>query len=138
MHLRWRWVLGAFTVGVVAATIVVIGVRGGALKQDRRAATNARITTNATEIARVDALVDANRDRTRDIAALTRANTALVLRLCRVQNDASRSTNAIIAYFEVISKQVDPGPATDRFWAGVPRPVVKRCTPPGRALPSAP
>lgn len=130
LHVRWRSALAAFVVGALIAAIVGIAWHGVDVRDKRRAVNNARLESNADQIARVDALAQANRDRVQQIVALTRENTRLVLRVCEVQNNGARSTNAIIAYFESISKQIRPGPETDAFWKAVPRPAVKRCTPP--------
>lgn len=128
-HVRWRAALAAFVVGALIASIVAIAWHGVDVRNQRRAVNNAKLESNAHQIARVDALAQENRDRVQQIIALTRANAVLVLRVCQVQNNGARSTNAIIAYFESISKQIRPGPETDAFWRAVPRPAVQRCTP---------
>lgn len=115
-----RWVIAArFAAAFLIIVMIVTPLLLALHTVDVR---NARRRDNQTKIEALAAVAEAN---ARVSVALAKANR----HVCQVQNTDAHRLNMVIDYFELISKQANPGPATDHFWAGVPRPVVRRCSP---------
>lgn len=118
--MSWRrrgFYVGAVVVVVaLVITPLLLGFRIVDDRHDRRVANAAVLRANATKIR-------ATQDALAAVATLT-------LKVCQVQNTDAHRLNTLIDYFETVSKKVQPGAETDAFWARVPRPVVRRCTPP--------
>lgn len=107
---------------VVAAAVVVFVLFAGYTIVDNRNEARAR---TAAAVARTNAKATLNEARIGALAAITAQN-------CATLNTDARRLNAVLDYFEAYVKAQDPGPATNRFFAALPRPVETTCT----AIPS--
>lgn len=80
------------------------------LKAARNAATAAAIKVS-NNAARIEVLADAN------------------AKTCNALNVDAGRLNKVLDYFELYAKSANPGPGTDAFFNGLPRPAIIRCTP---------
>lgn len=98
-------------------------------RNERRAA-SAQAVKSAKDAAVAAALkVQANSDRIAVLAEVTGA-------ACRALNVDADRLNAIIDYFHALAIKDNPGPQTEALFAGIPRPVVVKCSPkPRKARP---
>src|SRR5258708_5410905 len=110
-----RWVIAArsvaaFVVIVMVVTPILLSLHTVDVRNNRREFNQAKLDTVAAQ-AKANAAAAANTRR-------------ILHHVCEVQNVDARGLNRVIDYFANIAKHNYPGPATDAFWAGVPRAIV--------------
>lgn len=82
-------------------------------RNDRRAAAAAALAHAQTKAA-----INAAR-----IESLAASNAAT----CAALNTDADRLNKVLDYTEIVAKMANPGPATDHFFAGLPRPIHAKC-----------
>lgn len=126
MKLPSRRRVGHLVTIVGAALVVVFVLYCGYRVVDDR---NNRRTANASALAHTEARAEANAARIAAIADTTR-------QICATQNIDAHRLNKVLDYIEVYVKANSTDPGIDAFFAGIPRPVVTKCTAaPGGARP---
>lgn len=91
-------------------------------RNEKRAANASQVAAARSAASAAAVKVEANAQHIEALADTAR-------KTCQALNTDAARLNKVLDYFELYVKLNNPGPGTDRFFDGLPRPTIIRCTP---------